>query len=108
MVAATGRHAMGFLFRTLVVVAVIWSVSPLRPGDGPGEALDAARALATSPTERALGAAAALCARDSAGCATLGLDTLQRALRPDDIGSTASTRHETVPHPASNGRIARP
>jgi len=99
---------MGFLFRTLVVVAVIWTVSPLRPGDGPGEAIDTARALATSPAERALGAAAALCARDSAGCATLGLDTLQRALRPDDIGSTASNRRETASHPAANGRIARP
>jgi hypothetical protein len=99
---------MGFLFRTLVVVAVIWAVSPLRPGNGPGEVLDAAQTLATSPTERALGAAAALCARDSAGCATLGLDTLQRALRPDDIGSTASNRRESAPHTASNGRIARP
>jgi hypothetical protein len=90
------------------VVAVIWTVSPLRPGDGPGEAIDTARALANSPAERALGAAAALCARDSAGCATLGLDTLQRALRPDDIGSTASNRRETASHPAVNGRLARP
>jgi len=99
---------MGFLFRTLVVVAIIWAVSPLRPGDGPAEALDAAQALASSPAERALGAAAALCARDSAGCTTLGLDTLQRALRPDDIGSTASNRRETAPQTATSGRIARP
>lgn len=99
---------MGFLFRALVVVAAIWAVSPLQPGNGPSEAIDAARALATSPTERALGAAAALCARDSTGCAALGLDTLQRALRSDDIGSTASNRRETAPHTATNGRIARP
>lgn len=89
---------MGVLFRGAIVVATIFSVSPVREGGLPQA--DDVRAAAASSAQRMSEAALALCGEDRTACMARAVEQIARVLPRQDGGPKRTEPPLPVPRPA--------